>query len=415
MINKEFNSITSPQLGLFDSSSLNNIDYFPQTDVLLNKILYGIKLCEIKDKYFFAEYWTNKQRQGNSIHDVSYRACFKSELPNFFIKRLTKPGDYVYDPFMGRGTTLVEASILNRNCIGNDINPVSKILTEPRLNPPLLHNIKTRLDSINLRNTVNVANEELDMFFSEKTLIQIVNLKNYFKNKKNTDIVDNWIKMVATNRLTGHSKGFFSVYTMPPNQAVSRKSQININRKRNQVPQDKDIKEIILKKSKQLLKDITYNKQKVDYTLLSNPAHETPEISDNKINLIVTSPPFLDIVNYSQDNWLRLWFNDIDEKEYSSKLTLCKTVEQWSDEMAKAFKEFKRILQDKGFIAFEVGEVRNKSVELDKYVVKIGINLGFNHIGTLINTQNFTKTSNIWGIKNNTMGTNTNRIVLFQK
>mgnify|MGYP000160800235 CR=1 FL=1 len=39
------------------------------------------------------------------------------------------------------------------------------------------------------------------------------------------DTVDAWIRMVAVNRLTGHSPGFFSVYTLPPNQAASPESQ----------------------------------------------------------------------------------------------------------------------------------------------------------------------------------------------
>lgn len=55
------------------------------------------------------EFWTAKQRQSSSLHEVSYRACFKPQLPRFFIERLTQPGDVVYDTFMGRGTTPVEA------------------------------------------------------------------------------------------------------------------------------------------------------------------------------------------------------------------------------------------------------------------------------------------------------------------
>ena len=52
------------------------------------------------------EYWTSGQRQASSLHEISYRACFKPQLPEFFISRLTKPGDGVYDPFMGRGRPL---------------------------------------------------------------------------------------------------------------------------------------------------------------------------------------------------------------------------------------------------------------------------------------------------------------------
>jgi hypothetical protein len=39
------------------------------------------------------ELWTSKQRQANSIHEVSYRACFKPQLPAYFIGQLTHEGD----------------------------------------------------------------------------------------------------------------------------------------------------------------------------------------------------------------------------------------------------------------------------------------------------------------------------------
>ena len=51
---------------------------------------------------YLNEFWTAQQRQAHSLHEISYRACFKPQLPAFFIDRLTQPGDVVYDPFMGR-------------------------------------------------------------------------------------------------------------------------------------------------------------------------------------------------------------------------------------------------------------------------------------------------------------------------
>jgi hypothetical protein len=62
--------------------------------------------------YYVNEFWTAAQRQAHSIHEVSYRACFKPQLPRFFIDRLSQPGDAVYDPFMGRGTTPIEAALV---------------------------------------------------------------------------------------------------------------------------------------------------------------------------------------------------------------------------------------------------------------------------------------------------------------
>ena len=82
-----------------------------------------------------SEFWTSKQRQGSKIHEISYRACFKPQLPAYFIERFTNYGDVVYDPFMGRGTTPIEATLRGRIPYGNDINPLSRVLTEPRISP----------------------------------------------------------------------------------------------------------------------------------------------------------------------------------------------------------------------------------------------------------------------------------------
>jgi len=68
---------------------------------------------------FVNEFWTAKQRAASRLHEVSYRACFKPQLPRFFIEHLTQPGATVYDPFMGRGTTLIEAALLGIACLGH--------------------------------------------------------------------------------------------------------------------------------------------------------------------------------------------------------------------------------------------------------------------------------------------------------
>ena len=193
---------------------------------------------------FVNEFWTSKQRQNNPIHEVSYRACFKAELPRFFINLLSKEKDVVYDPFTGRGTTIIEAALLNRNTIANDINPLSTIFCKPRLFIPSFEEVEERLNKIKFRSGLK-ADIDLSMFYHPDTESEIVSLKNYLirkKKYKEEDFVDEWIRMVATNRLTGHSKNFFSVYTLPPNQAVTQERQKKINKQRTQKPVYKDIK-----------------------------------------------------------------------------------------------------------------------------------------------------------------------------
>jgi len=374
-------------------------------------------------KKIIGEFWTSKQRQASSIHEVSYRACFKPQLPNYFINKFSKPGDVIYDPFGGRGTTVIEAALLGRKIIQNDINPISNIFTRSRLLIPLLDDIKTRLDTIKYTKTHD-SQSDLSMFYDEETLSEILCLKNYFHKRKEEnqfDAIDSWIQMVATNRLTGHSSGFFSVYTFPPNQAVSAESQIKINIKRNQIPSYRDTKKIILKKSKQLLSGLSENEIKnlkncnETAIFLNNPADITPEISSKSIDLIVTSPPFLDIVQYKEDNWLRCWFNNFDANEIGKKITMSKTVEKWSEMMKNVLQELFRVLKNDGTLAFEVGEIRNGKIKLDEIIAPLGIEVGFSCDHIMVNSQIFTKTSNIWGVSNNSSGTNSNRIIVFKK
>ena len=366
------------------------------------------------------EYWTSSQRQAHSLHEISYRACYKPQLPAFFIERLTSLGDGVYDPFMGRGTTQLEAWLQGRKPLGNDVNPLSKVLLSPRFNPPTLESIKKRLDSIDLSNAKE-KNEELLVFYHPDTLLQIISLKEYLIKKEaenKLDDIDQWIRMVAVNRLTGHSGGFFSVYTLPPNQAVSVKSQTRINKKRNQIPEKKDIIPRIIRKSKSLLKEwrgkpLTHRDLDLSPILSTADARHANEIVSNSAKLVVTSPPFLDVVDYQADNWLRCWFIGIDSSKIG--ISQLKSIDDWQETMTSVFQDLHRIVKLNGYVAFEVGEVRNGTIQLEDLVVPAGVTAGFDPLIIMINSQNFTKTANAWGVDNQKKGTNTNRIVVFQK
>ena len=147
--------------------------------------------------------------------------------------------------------------------------------------------------------------------------------------------------------------------------------------------------------------------------IVTGSCDETPAIADESVALVVTSPPFLDVVNYEADNWLRCWFNKIDSREIT--LWMFKRLDEWCERMTKVFQELYRILKHDGFVAFEVGEVRGGRLKLEDVVIPAAERAGLNPILVLINQQEFTKTSNCWGVNNMSKGTNTNRVVLLQK
>ena len=369
------------------------------------------------------ELWTSRQRQACSIHEVSYRACFKPQLPAYFIDRLSTEGDVVYDPFSGRGTTAVEAALRGRRIIANDISPLSAIFARPRLEVPHVSEVDARLNAINLAQKARPT-LDLSMFFHAKTERELLNLRAYLnarRRSRSEDSIDRWIRMVATNRLTGHSPGFFSVYTLPPNQAVTAENQIRINERLDQKPAYRNVRELILKKSVQLQSGITptmrerLRRAATHAKFLEGPAALTRAIDSRTVQLTVTSPPFLDVVHYAKDNWLRCWFNGLDAAAIARGITMSKTVDEWAIAMQAVFTELYRITRAGGWVAFEVGEVRRGAIRLEEVVAPLGTRAGFECQAVLINAQQFTKTANIWGISNNRLGTNTNRIAIFRK
>jgi hypothetical protein len=372
--------------------------------------------------HYTNEFWTAGQRRASSIHEISYRACFKPQLPRFFIEIMTKGGDMVYDPFSGRGTTVIEAGLCGRNVISNDANPLSEIMTRPRFFPPSVRAVEERLKKIPCNGEAGAL--DLSMFYHPETEREIIALRDYLLKRRDQgaeDAVDRWIAMAATNRLTGHSSGFFSVYTLPPNQAVSQESQVRINARRKQVPGYRNTHQLIVKKTKSLLRTLTgpnvkaLNRAGERARFLMRDARKTPDIADETVQLTVTSPPFLDIVQYREDNWLRCWFNGLESTTIGTTITMSRTVEEWAAVMRDVFSELYRVTAPGGWVAFEVGEVRKGTIRLEEYVVPQGISTGFCCKAVMINRQAFTKTSHIWGVDNMGCGTNTNRIIVFRK
>ncbi len=371
------------------------------------------------------KFWTSKQRQMHPIHySISYRASFKPEIPDFFIRKyIHSKHQVIFDPFAGRGTTIIQANMLGYKAIHNDLSPVSYFLSSKRKEIPSKKDFLDRIHKINFnkKRPEPTCEEKIRFypFFHPDTFKEILNLRDeYLHNQE--DKVLKYIYYIALTRLHGHTDGFFSVYSFPQ-ISISPEAQMKNNQKHNIVPFYKDIKSRIIKKfeqdhRKELPSQYKISKFNEYYQMDSRNLKKIP---NHYVDLIITSPPFLDKVDYKRDNWLKAWFLGVEKEMNEINLANYKNLKDWQEFMFKTLQELERVLKVKGKMVIEVGEVKNRKniIYLEDVITEI-IEEHFQNLEVIelyINKQNFTKISNCWNIFNNYKGTNSNRCLVIEK
>jgi hypothetical protein len=398
---------------------------FNQSEILLRK-RGEIRIHE-------GSLWTASQRQMNPVHySVSYRASFKPELPAFFINKYLKANGItsarILDPFGGRGTTILQANMSGYSGDHNDLNPVSVFIAKSRQIIPPFNQLASKLDSLDLNKNnfiLDPAEEEkLSPFFHPDTIQEIMNLRNIVLSEEGRrDPEIQYIGLTALTRLYGHSSGFFSVYTFPQ-ISIKPKYQEKNNRKKNIMPEYRELKPRILSKIKRdLVKgvDLTYHNAAVKNRYFSDDARDMKGIESASVDLIITSPPFLDKVDYLQDNWMRSWFLGLEDITSGLQLSVYSDLREWLDFMRATITEAGRTLKSGGRMVIEVGEVEYKKriYHLEEELLNLlplktegGMMIGDE---IFLNSQKFTKLSNCWEVDNNSKGTNTNRCLVIKK
>jgi DNA modification methylase len=90
--------------------------------------------------------WVMDKRDKSGAHNAGYWGNFIPQIPNQFLRRYTKKGEWVLDPFTGSGTTLIECKRLERNCIGIELNEeVVKLAKKNLAKEKIEGNIKARV------------------------------------------------------------------------------------------------------------------------------------------------------------------------------------------------------------------------------------------------------------------------------
>ena len=323
----------------------------------------------------------NGDKDKSSFHSISpYLAMFPPALPKYFIKKYTKENDLICDPFSGRGTTALKSRELKRKFIGSDLNPYALVLSRAKIGVATKNELLSFVNSLeqkfnswikfrkNANKYLKIEFQELKIYYSAKNLKQLIFLREAIgKNWKNFNDIENMTFGITLGlmhgkiRKDGTSKYFSldmpNTISMSPNYVAKFSKERKLTKPKNNI--FTQIKNAINKKYDNLLsKHFNGNIFEQDALKVNN------QIKNNSIDLVVTSPPYLSIVNYTSSNWLKLWLLGYDRKSLKNKIKLSDHLK--FDEYLVFITTFLNNIYPKvkklGYVALVVGDVHNKKL-----------------------------------------------------
>lgn len=329
------------------------------------------------------DFWSEDAGKVHSLHHVyHYYKALNPELVNFCIRKYSKKGDVVCDPFVGSGTTALQANLLGRISWSSDINPLSVLITTAKTYPVGLDEVVLRLNDVNFNAPVGLDdfNSALYAFYDPQTYRELCNLRKFLNQKR--DRVNCFIELLAVSRLHGHTQGHFSVYSSPYISLPPMK-QLQLNLRRRQQPEYRTIASRVIKRAAQVLQD-GFSAEFFDLSFQNkfcvSDAQNLRWLPSNCVDMVITAPPLLDNYNYYNQHWLDFWFTQQEVSDVQNSSFLSLKPEAWANMIRSSLQEMLRALKPDKYAVLIIGEaqIADKKILFDEIIANELKNLNVN-------------------------------------
>lgn len=142
--------------------------------------------------------WIIDKRDKSGNHNGDYHGNFIPQIPNQLLRRYTQENEWILDPFLGSGTSLIECRRLNRNGIGIDVDPnilsIAKKRAENEPGPSKLDFINGDSSSVDLEYVLKKHNiNNVNMIIMHPPYWNIIKFNDYKENIANTNSLEDFL------------------------------------------------------------------------------------------------------------------------------------------------------------------------------------------------------------------------------
>lgn len=301
----------------------------------------------------------------STLHQIApYIGKMKSTMAKVLIEACSQPGDTVLDPFVGSGVVAFESLITGRGTVSGDVNPYAVVLTRAKLSAPSKLDRTLALSEYYLKRAgkessgvdIDSVPDWVRKFFHPKTLRETIALAKALRRSRQYFLLGCLLGILHHQR-----PGFLSY---PASHSVPYLRTTKFPKDTYpELYQYRAVRPRLLNKVRRVYRRIPrINRSLLKKCYLKDAVHLP--LSDGSIDAVVTSPPYMNALDYIRDNRLRLWFLGYTNETVLGKY-IPKNVHKFEELMYNCLEMILRVLRSKKRCIMVVGEVNRSGYAVD--------------------------------------------------